>query len=268
MHSDDDEGRAEGAGEPIAHMNGPDEGAPLAPPAPVSPLGGRLMALFEVLACSGFPTQLFIGQVLAIAGIRPYTADHRYSGAFIVTLSLADAALLTGLVFWFLHVHGERARDVLLGRRPLWREAVLGVLLVPLVFFLAGLVLVTVQHFAPSLHNVARNPLESLIQTRTGAVLFGLVAVISGGLREEVQRAFILHRFGQHLGGAPLGLALFSIVFGAGHAIQGWDVALATAALGVFWGILYLVRRSIGAPVTSHAGFDLAQIIRYTLYGS
>lgn len=246
----------------------PDENRPVSPaPRLSSRLGVRLRALFEVLVCSDFPTPLFLAQVLALAGIRPFTPDHRYSATFVVTLSLSDAVLLVGLVIWFLRANGERPRDVLFGDRRPWREAVLGLLLTPLVFLIAIVVLATVQHVAPSLHNVRQNPLEALIRTPTTAVLFALVAVISGGVREEVQRAFILHRFDQHLGGAPLGLVIFSLVFGAGHVIQGWDAAVTTAALGAFWGALYLVRGSIAAPMVSHAGFDLAEIIRYTLYG-
>ncbi len=232
-----------------------------------SRLAARVGALFEVIACSDFPTQLLIAQLLFFAGMTPVGPDQRYSAAFVVTLSLSDAVLLVGLVFWFLYLHGERPRDVLLGRRAVWREAVLGVVLVPVVFLVAAVVLGLVQAFAPSLHNVARNPLESLIRSRWDALLFALVAVVSGGIREEVQRAFILRRFEQHLGGAPLGLVLFSFVFGTGHLIQGWDAVVTTATLGAFWGLVYLARRSIAAPVVSHAGFDLAEIIRYTLYG-
>ena len=123
---------------------------PLVPPGS-SPLGVRLQALFEVVVCSDFPTQLFVGQVLVLAGIRPFTADHRYSATFILTLSLADAVLLVGLVVWFLLIHGERPLEVLFGRRAVWREALVGVLLTPVVFLIAILVLATVQQFLPSL---------------------------------------------------------------------------------------------------------------------
>jgi membrane protease YdiL (CAAX protease family) len=210
-----------------------------------------------------------LAQMLVAFGISPFTSGHDYSATFIVALSLADAGLLVGLVLLFLHVNGERPRVVLFGRlASAPREAAIGILLTPFIFLLAVFVLALLQQFAPSLHNVAHNPLEGLIRSPGSALLFGIVAVISGGVREEVQRAFILHRFDQHLGGAPLGLLLFSLVFGAGHVIQGWDVAFTTAALGAFWGIVYLVRRSIGASVVSHAGFDLAQIVRYAIYGS
>ncbi len=255
-----DEGERPPDGEPAA--------APLPfTPHPVSRLRARFGALGEVLICSDFPTQLFLAQVLGFAGITPFTADHHYSVTFVVALSLADAVLLVGLVLWFLHLHGERPADVLFGRRPFLPEVIAGILLIPVTFLLAIVILASLQQFAPSLHNVTRNPLEALIRTRGDAALFALVAVVSGGIREEVQRAFILHRFDQHLGGAAVGLVLFSVVFGAGHVIQGWDAAVTTATLGAFWGAVYLVRRSIAAPVICHAGFDLTQIIRYTIVG-
>jgi membrane protease YdiL (CAAX protease family) len=112
----------------------------------------------------------------------------------------------------------------------------------------------------PSLHNVKENPLQDLIQSPAQAFVLAIVATISGGLREEIQRAFILHRFEQYLGGAHVGLILYSLVFGLGHSLQGWDAVLATTILGVFWGWTYISRRSIVAPVVSHSGFNAAEI--------
>jgi membrane protease YdiL (CAAX protease family) len=76
-----------------------------------------------------------------------------------------------------------------------------------------------------------------------------------------VQRAFIRHRFEQYLGGAMTGLVIFSVVFGLGHLIQGRDAAIATGLLGAFWGIVYLRRRSIVAPVFCHALFNLTEVV-------
>ena len=87
-----------------------------------------------------------------------------------------------------------------------------------------------------------------------------LFAIVAGGVREEIQRAFLLHRFETWLGGAPLGLLITSAAFGAGHLLQGADAAVATGLLGMFWGVIYLRRRSVIAPMVSHAGFDLLQI--------
>jgi membrane protease YdiL (CAAX protease family) len=82
-------------------------------------------------------------------------------------------------------------------------------------------------------------------------------------VREEVQRGFILHRFGHYLGGAWTGVAVYSVLFGLGHLEQGYDAAIATGLLGALWGVVYLTRRSIVAPMVSHAGFNLGQLMKY-----
>lgn len=254
----DDESTAEGDGRDT-------EEVAASPIALAPPSASRLGALFEVIACSDYPTQFLVGQALIVAGLRPTGADGQYSAAFVFALSLIDAVLLVALVCAFLVIHGERPRDVLFGRRKAGREALVGLLLVPAAFLLATLVLLAVHVWAPSLHNVATNPLETLLGSPARTLVFGLTVIVSGGLREEVQRAFILHRFEQHLGGARLGVVLSSLAFGSGHLIQGWDAAVATAVLGAFWGVVYLARRSIAAPAVSHAGFDLLQILNFTL---
>ena len=88
------------------------------------------------------------------------------------------------------------------------------------------------------------------------------VVVVAGGIREEVQRAFLLHRFSQSLGGPLVGLVVASAAFGLGHRLQGNDVAVATGALGFYWGVIYLWRGSAVAPVVSHSGFDLIQLLQ------
>jgi membrane protease YdiL (CAAX protease family) len=228
----------------------------------------RLIALLEVVACSGLPTQLVIAGLLAAFGIAPAGPDHALTADYVFALSMLDAAAVAGLVAWFLRLHGESVRGVLLGQRPVWREALRGLVHVPVVFFIVVAVMLTVRVAAPWLHDVERNPFELLIRSAADAAAFAVVAVVGGGLREEVQRAFLLHRFEQYLGGRHLGLAITSVAFGLGHIIQGRDVAIATAVLGAFWGAIYLRRRSIAASVVSHSGFNAAEIFRYTLYGA
>lgn len=222
----------------------------------------RLTALLEVIICSGYPTQLFVLAVMASAGLVPTTTHGRFSVGFVATLSLADAALLITMIFLLLVSRGERPGQVFLGLRAIVPEALRGILLVPISFLVAVAVLTIVRLAAPMLHNVPVNPLEQMLQSARDRALAAVVVIVAGGLREEIQRAFILHRFEQSLGGAAVGLIVFSLAFGAGHLEQGRDVAIATAALGAFWGIVYLRRRSIVAPAIAHAGFNLSEIFR------
>ena len=239
-----------------------------APPAAEGEQGGRLMAAVEVILCSGFPTQLGLILVFATVGLRPTDDVGELSLAYIVLLSLTDAAVLITLILYFLRLHDERPAGVFLGGRPVGREVRLGLLMIPLIVIGTLGALAAISAFAPWLRNVPENPLEALISSPLNVALFILVAVIAGGLREEVQRAFILRRFEQHLGGGWLGLALFSVAFGLGHQIQGWDAAIVTGLLGAFWGALYLVRRSAVAAMISHAGFNLVEILLAVVAGT
>jgi membrane protease YdiL (CAAX protease family) len=228
----------------------------------------RMTAIAEILLCSSVPTQILIAFFLRMAGFRPFDEAGQLSLPFVVTLSIADTVVLVALMVGLTRAHGERVWDLWLGRRPVAREAAIGLLLIPVVFFLGVVVLSVLMAIAPWLHNVPTNPLEELAAGGPmNAAMFALVAIFAGGVREELQRAFLLHRFEQHLGGAWVGVIVLSVAFGLGHFVQGWDAAITTGTLGAFWAVLYLKRRSSVAPVVSHAGFNSLEILRVAIAG-
>ena len=222
----------------------------------------RVAAAFEVLLCSGFPTQLIVSALLWSLGMRPQTAEGQLSAPFVYLLTMLDTLLLVGLVVFFFRARGESLRRELFGSRQPGRDALLGLVLVPVSFLIVVFVLLLLQLVAPWLRNVPHNPLAGLVKTRLDAAIFVVVVTVAGGVREEIQRGFILRRFEQYLGGGMLGLAIFSVTFGLGHVTQGRDVAVATAVLGAFWGAIFLARRSILGPMIGHAGFNLAQVAK------
>lgn len=250
------------SGSAPASTPAPDEGTTVATSRGAPP-ADRLTALLQVVLCSDVPTQALLAYILTHLGLPALDAAGRLSATYVVVLSLADTVLLTTLVVVFILAGGERPRDVFLDGRPILREARLGLWLIPATLILSVTASVTIRELAPWLHNVPENPLEALIVSPRLTVLFVLVGIVAGGIREELQRAFILRRFEQSLGGGWLGLVVFSTAFGAGHAIQGWDAAIITGGLGALWGAVYLVRRSVVAPILSHAGFNVAEILGY-----
>jgi membrane protease YdiL (CAAX protease family) len=136
------------------------------------------------------------------------------------------------------------------------------------VFVLVVVLLTVLMAVAPWLHNVPTNPLEQMAGTAGGAALLAIVAILAGGVREELQRAFLLRRFERHLGGAAAGVVVLSVAFGLGHSVQGWDAVITTGLLGAFWAVLYLRRRSAVAPLVSHAGFNALEVLRAAITGS
>ena len=119
-----------------------------------------------------------------------------------------------------------------------------------------------VRRFAPSLRTVPDNPLEAFVGTQAGLLMFLFVVIVAGGVREELQRAFLLHRFRFDLGQPWMGVFITSLAFGMGHTLQGLDVAIITGLLGALWGVIYLVRGSAVAAIVSHSLFNSGELLR------
>jgi uncharacterized protein len=219
----------------------------------------------EILLCSGYPTQIIISYALIAAGIRPTTPAGTLSGLFVFALSLIDTAALLSLIVLFIWRRGERTRDVFFGRTQPAREIAVGVLSLPMVIVVVVALTLVVRQFVPSLHNVPDNPLEGLLAGQASVWMFLFVVIVAGGVREELQRAFLLQRFRDHLGRPWLGLMITSLAFGMGHTLQGLDAALITGTLGAFWGFMYLSRGGALAPMVSHSLFNCGELLRVFL---
>ncbi|MEP7117312.1 MAG: type II CAAX endopeptidase family protein [Acidobacteriota bacterium] len=231
-----------------------------APAAPPQPRLTRGRALIETVICSSYPTQLAAAAVLAAAGVPPLNADGGLNAVFVFAVSTLDAMMVVALILYFLRRSHDSASAVFFGARSPWREAGLGIAIVPLVTLGIGALVLAARTLVPGLHNVPVNPLSEFMADAVMAVLFGVVVVLAGGVREEMQRAFQLHRLSHHVCPPLVALALTSIAFGLGHTVQGRDVAFATFGLGVLWGAMYLRRGSLVAAAVSHSLFNLGQI--------
>jgi len=237
------------------------EAPPPPPPRPTWP------TWVEILLCSGYPTQLVVSYLLFELGVPPQTADGKLSGNFVFALSMIDTVALLTLIVLFIRARGQRVGEVFFGATQPLREIAAGVLSLPVVLFILVALTVIVQRFIPSMHNVPDNPLEGLAGGGLSIWLFLIVVIVAGGVREELQRAFLLQRFRDDLGQPWLGLFITSLSFGMGHTLQGLDAALITGSLGALWGFLYLTRRGALAGMVSHSLFNSGELLRIFFAG-
>ncbi len=219
----------------------------------------------DILLCSGYPSQLLIAQLLSIAGVRPMLPDGGLSGTFVFALSLIDTLVLVSLMIALLIRRGERPLQVFFGNRPPAAEAAAGLLSLPMILVVVIGVTVAIRRFAPALHNVPDNPLEGLVGSGLSLWLFLIVVIVAGGVREELQRAFLLHRFRSDLGQPWMGLFITSLAFGLGHTLQGLDAAVITGVLGAIWGAMSLTRGGAMASMVSHSLFNSGELLRIFL---
>ena len=251
----------------------PDPGLPSEAIAPIASVSMAqpphwIFALLQSIAVCGIPTQVVVAAgLILVAGMAPLT-NEGLSLEFIATVSFLDTALVAVLIRVFLLLSGETSRDVYLGRRPVLGEIGRGLALVPVTFLVVVALVSAVRYVAPWLHNVKVSPLEAFMRNPLDAAIFMVVVVLAGGVREELQRGFILHRFGQSLGGMWVGNLTFGVAFGLLHFDQGWDIALVIGLLGLAWGALFIRRGSVMMSVANHAGFNAAQVMQQLIVTS
>ena len=214
-------------------------------------------ALLEVVAVA------VGGLVLASPAIRlmGFSAQDIYGGVpHLVLYQVLESALTLGIILILLWSGGRRLRDLGWAERGWWRESFTGVSVVPLLFGATFMVGLLFRIFLPQYVSES-NPLLEMIQDGTDLGLLLLTSIVVGGIKEEVQRAFILVHFRNHLGGAVPGLILWSVFFGAGHSYQGVDFAVAAGVLGLLFGLLYLWRGHLAAPIVAHALYDVVTLL-------
>ena len=225
----------------------------------------RGLALLEILLALGLLTDS-----LAIALLAPFgsVSNPLSSVKALAVFTTCSSLLLLALLAILQRLRGEPFLASILGERGTWGwESVRGLLWVPAVFAASYGLKSLFRHAAPAIYSGERNVLEELMRSPADLVLFLFVAIFTGGIKEEVQRAFVIRRFEAGWGPGWLGALLFAIFFGFGHRVQGADEAIIAGVLGLVWGILFLRRRSIVAPVVSHGLYDAVELIRYFVFG-
>ncbi len=225
----------------------------------------RLQALLEVLLISGLVSSFFATLPFTVIHGRSLlsVADAETISAFI----LVEASITLLLMLLVLRMHGERFRDLGL-RSDQWKShAAFGLALVPILFLVNALVAGGFRVFLPK-YFLERNPLIDMVKTRQDLVFFICSALYAGGFKEELQRAFILTRFRENLGGIRVGLVIWSLAFGAGHYVQGLQGIVVASAYGMLFGILYIARGSLIAPMVAHAVYDVLALLGYWLFST
>jgi uncharacterized protein len=237
------------------------------PPNPESLRKGwldRFQAFFEVLLLSGLLSSLLAGLIL-------YPFQGKKSPDLLANAKVLSVFLLleSGITFLILAAILKTRRETISGLGLRWRRwkshVGLGLALAPFLFFLNAAVAAVFRTCFPQYYLV-ENPLTKLIQTPQELALLIFSALVAGGIKEELQRAFILTRFRLYLGGAGLGLVVWSIGFGAGHYVQGVQGVVTAALYGLIFGIVYLQSGSLIAPIVAHSAYDSLALLAYWFF--
>jgi len=182
------------------------------------------------------------------------------SSGVLGLLLFLDATSTIACLWAMQRVRGRTFSTLGWSREGRTRELWLGLKILPVLILLMMLLSLLIEVFLP--HWVTReNLLLALIRRPVDLVIFLGASLYAGGVKEELQRAFVLSRFEEHLGGALPGLLLWSVAFGSLHLVQGPDNALKAGVLGVVLGLLYWKRQRLEGPMLAHALFDAVVVL-------
>ncbi len=239
----------------------------------------RFLALPELLLV------LLAGPLLVQIAFLLTGTDVMGDGRTVVLFMVSDATLTLILIVSLLYFRGETLFELGWVWSNISREVLWGMVCVPVCFVSTIFVSMFFQAFFPQYISTT-NPLLDLVEDPSDLALFLMSSLYVGGIKEEIQRAFVLYRFEHYLGpillwpflrfvnrlnscweevsrrlGVMIGLILWSILFAVGHAVQGVDSAVGAGILGLLFGLLYLWRRKLIAPMVAHTLFDVTTLL-------
>ncbi len=217
-------------------------------------LAERVAAFLEVLLVA------LLGSLLTLAIFQAFSVNPIGQARSVFVFLLCESAFTLLTIVLLLRFRRERVRDLGISPSGWANEVGLGFLLVPVLFGSTIVVSLFFQRFLPQFIQT-ENPLLDLVRSPLDLVLFMLSSVWVGGVKEEIQRAFILTRFDRHLGGIWFGLLVWSAFFGVMHGMQGIDKAAGAGVLGLLFGLIYIWRRSLIAPMVAHALYDITTLL-------
>jgi membrane protease YdiL (CAAX protease family) len=221
----------------------------------------RLQAAIEILLISGLVSGLIAA--LPMYFLRVKNTDLLLKNVNILSLFLLLESAITFLILGALLKLNRESINSLGMRWESWkRNVALGLAIVPFLFMINGIVVFLFKAYLPRFY-ADHNPLVENIHTPQQLALLIFSALVAGGIKEEMQRAFILNRFRSYLGGAWIGLFLWSLAFGAGHYVQGGQGIVIAALYGFLFGVIYLLSGSLVAPIAAHAAYDTLAILAY-----
>jgi membrane protease YdiL (CAAX protease family) len=219
--------------------------------------GKRKVAHLEVLVFLFLIVPSMIFSFFAVKG-----GSFNFTMIGIATI-LRDLALVF-LILFFLWRNGEGVSEI--GWKFRWEDIIIGVAIFIPFFFAASLVDRLLHDLGLSFpakplpfSSATKSPLE-------GFLAFVLVIVVAWA-EETIFRGYLILRF-KAITASPLtAVLLSSFVFSLGHGYEGSAGVMTVGFMGFVFGLIYIWRKSLVAPMTIHFLQDLSAILILPLLG-
>jgi hypothetical protein len=201
---------------------------------------------------------LLVLGVLSMANARSGHGEH--PGQSHVRIYLATIAyewLITGYVWWGLRRYGGSLRELIGGRWKSVGDFLFDIVIAGAAWFGALLVL-AVAALAMGMNQVgsiedARKQIGFLAPESGFEIILWICLSATAGFCEEVLfRGYLQKQFTRLLRNRWIALVAVSILFGLGHGYEGPQRMVLIAMLGLAFGIMSLLRKSLRPAMMAH----------------
>ncbi len=188
------------------------------------------------------------------------TGGGTTSFAFTAIATILRDLSLVALVLFFLWRNKEAVKGIGWTLRNAWRDLLLGVVLFVPLFFGASYLdafLTSIGFSSPPTSSPSLTPTLNTLDLVLAVLLVIVVAVAE----ETVFRGYLMRRFGGIFGSTIVSLLLSAFVFSIGHGYEGTAGVVTVGVMGFVFGLVYIWRKSLVAPMTMHFLQDFLAIV-------
>jgi len=219
---------------------------PGAPAAPTTLIASRIHTVIVLAA--------IVGWTLVSKALGDHLGGEHADRVHSYLIALAWEWLMFALV-----VLGVRRAHVDLGTLigPRWRSsrALLADVGIAAGFWICTALLL--QLLSLLLRATSAGAIQAMLPRGAGQIALWVVLSVSAGICEEaVFRGYLQRQLIAVLRSGLAGILLAAVVFGFGHAYQGWRLAIVDGVYGALFGVLAYWRRSVRPGMIAHAWND------------
>lgn len=185
--------------------------------------------------------------------ILSYFAESEGDLEFMITASaiiIRDLALMS-LVLFFLWRNGEPLSSIGWKREHWVREALVGIALFPVFFFILGTVAYLLQGIGFTIPPTGEQKFLAAVSFSQMALALLLVVTVAV-VEETIFRGYLLLRFVHITGSGTWAVLVSAVIFSLGHGYEGSAGVGTVGIMGMVFAVIYLWRGSIIAPVVIH----------------
>ena len=219
--------------------------------------GERLTRKEQIIEVAVF--LLLIVPTMILAYFVTQRGDATGFTVLAVATILRDLSLVA-LILFFVWRNGEGTERIGWTYKHEWADMALGIVLFfPLLFLISAL---NVLFQRLGLSGPQPGAMQELLPHGTGQFVLAVVLVIVVAISEEVIfRGYLIRRFSSMFQSVGLAVLFSAVVFAFGHGYQGGAGVFTIGVVGLVFGLIYVWRGSLMAPVVMHLLQNFVSIV-------